>query len=127
MLARSVRIRLKITLVIVPCRAYLGTGVTRVVDVIGAYHMKCPSCNKNMGVREGPYGSFYYCPSQKVCGQKTLSVITTRGDSVHDDYPDMRSFKEIREAPAGMKGCSTYTGDCPHCGSWYGHDCTCRL
>lgn len=36
--------------------------------------MLCPCCKKTMVEREGRFGTFFFCPGQKTCGQKTLSL-----------------------------------------------------
>lgn len=35
--------------------------------------MKCGCCDNDMILRNGKFGEFYFCPNQKVCGQKTIT------------------------------------------------------
>lgn len=35
--------------------------------------IKCKCCDNDMILRDGKFGKFYFCPNQKVCGQKTIT------------------------------------------------------
>jgi ssDNA-binding Zn-finger/Zn-ribbon topoisomerase 1 len=65
--------------------------------------MQCPSCNTEMGIRAGPHGSFYYCPSQyKKGGEKcSQSTITKIDPSSVDTYYRSQSIQRRQISQSG--------------------------